>query len=1408
MATSPSHADSPPTSTQHANGMSEPIDAKMTDGASNKVHPINATDDAATTAVITLPSKEDSSPDAKLLDDSSPDKKPGNAPKGRGGKPTGPKVSIPSLFRFATSFDFLLLGLGLAGSAARGALQPMVSLLLGGIISGIIAFTPTQGNTVVTPEVQKARDDFRDQINYNVIWYCIFAAISVVAGYVQSAALTISAERQLKTIREEYFKSILRQDIGWFDDNMTGDLTSRLQSDTGLVKSGIGEKLGNVFQAIAQFFTGIIIAYVRGWKMALVLTALLPLNIITLQLMGRFLGAAVAQQQTWLAKASAVAQQVFSGVRTVHSFSGFEKSRLRYEQMLAEAAKYGNRVGFTTGIGLGTVFLFMFTMQGVGYYFAATLIYNREYDGGQAVNVFFAMLMAIFALSSVGSDISQVAISQGAAYKIWQTVDRVSPIDSWSEDGKKPDSVKGDIVFTDVSFFYKSRPGQVILNKFSLSIPAGSKVALVGESGSGKSTIVKLVMQFYNPTEGSVTLDGTELKSLNVQWLRRQMGIVGQEPALFDGSIRANVLMGIPDLSKFSATELEQKVLRAIKMANADFVLNLPAGLDTMVGERGAMLSGGQKQRIAIARAVIGDPKILLFDEATSALDTASEKVVQRAIDKASENRTSITVAHRLSTIKNADMIVVMSHGEIVEKGSHDELVSKAGPYARLVEAQKLKESEEAASEDEEEDRFVEIEEEVLAEAEANGEPNGAIPLTESRHPSSRINITDKKHSSKHSVGDEKGSNARIASTTRIVSAKAIAEKRTSSSRIAMDQKLTSKVDIAKALEAAEKEEEEMKKTEREKYADQPIPWGEIARIAWPSWPAMLVGSIGSLAAGAIQPVMSILLSGMLGAFALQGDAIINEARFYCIMYFVLGVGQLIIFGSYIGAWGVAGEQFTLRLRSLFFYSLVKQEIAYFDDPRNNVGALTAKLADDATQVKGLFNDVLSAGLQIVGTLVAGLTIAFIHGWKFTLVVLAVVPIFVAAFVVQARTQTFFGRASRVETIETNKIANEAISQIRTVAMLTKEKLFWDRYCHDLIPPFQKSVKGAITSSFAAGASAGIQFLFLAFAWWYGGTLVYNLEYTGQQLQQCLFAMLFTAMSLGRATSFAPSLSKAQVAAGAVFAVLHRTPSINATSTSGASPPASGEANARDVHFTYPFRNSFPVLRGVNIEAKAGQTVALVGPSGSGKSSTIGLIERFYDVSSGTLTVDGTSVSDWNLLALRSRMALVGQEPVLFDGTISENIAYGLPDGAVVSQELVEAAARQANAYAFVSKLKDGFETQVGESGALLSGGQKQRIAIARALVRNPKFLLLDEATSALDSESEKVVQAALDDARQGRTTIVIAHRLSSIQNADRIYVINAGLVEEFGTHSQLMERKGLYWELAVQQSLGAGGAK
>jgi ATP-binding cassette subfamily B (MDR/TAP) protein 1 len=333
-----------------------------------------------------------------------------------------------------------------------------------------------------------------------------------------------------------------------------------------------------------------------------------------------------------------------------------------------------------------------------------------------------------------------------------------------------------------------------------------------------------------------------------------------------------------------------------------------------------------------------------------------------------------------------------------------------------------------------------------------------------------------------------------------------------------------------------------------------------------------------------------------------------------------------------------------------------------------------------------------------------------------------------------------------------------------------------------------------------------MNFMVNALAFYYGGKLILRGEYGLDRLFTVFMSIIFGSMSAGRAFAFAPDIGKAKDAARLILGVLDRKPVIHVDDPSGVKQEQTkGAIRVQDVVFRYPTRPNITVLKSISLEAQPGETIALVGHSGSGKSTIISLLERFYDPEKGTITLDGVSIKDWNLAALRAEIALVGQEPQLYSGTIRENIAFGYPDDPSyppLTQDAIEAAAKDANIHTFILSLPQGYDTPLGAKGAQLSGGQKQRIAIARALVRKPKVLLLDEATSALDGESEKIVQAALDQASRNTTTIAVAHRLATIQNANHIYVFEDGRIVESGTHDILLSQGGLYKSMVDAQNL------
>ncbi|CAG8541359.1 6798_t:CDS:10, partial [Scutellospora calospora] len=418
-----------------------------------------------------------------------------------------------------------------------------------------------------------------------------------------------------------------------------------------------------------------------------------------------------------------------------------------------------------------------------------------------------------------------------------------------------------------------------------------------------------------------------------------------------------------------------------------------------------------------------------------------------------------------------------------------------------------------------------------------------------------------------------------------------------------------------------------------------------------------------------------------------------------------------------LGMFTLAGERLTKRLRELTFKSLINQDIAFFDDEKNGTGILTSKLAADATKVQGI-----------------------------TGVILAASPAVVIAGYLEMRTITGFGSKTREAYEGTGKIVQQSVSNMRTIAALTREETFKTLYQNAIKEPYSLAIKGTLVSSFGFGTSQGILYFIWALSFWYGSVLIKSDEYTLQQMLRVLFAVVFSAVSLGQMSTFAPDLAKAKVAAISIFEIIDRKSEIDPSDVEGKDRPAPilGDSSLHSVYFNYPARPNIPILKGLDMSIYSGKTIALVGSSGSGKSTVISLLLRFYDVNSGEVEVEGVNVKQWNLEYLRANMALVGQEPVLFDLTIEENIAYG-KEGC--TKEDVEEAAKEANIHNFITALPDGYNTRVGEKGTQLSGGQKQRVAIARALIRSPKILLLDEATSALDSESEKVVQNALNKA-------------------------------------------------------------
>lgn len=1266
-------------------------------------------------------------------------------------KPEGPPpATLGQLFRYATSVDTICILFGSLFSLAHGAGWPVLSIVMGQMTDTFVAgpngsLIPPHPNATFNPNATV--ESFEDKMTTYAIYYLIIGGAVLFSGYLQIACFMTACERQVNKIRKHFFRAILRQEIGWFDKHQSGELTTRLSDDLERVREGIGDKLSLLIQFTAQFFAGFAIGFWKSWKMTLVMMSLTPVLAILAAYFSSLMQNFAKREQALYADAGSVAEEVISCMRTVVSFNGQKQEVKRYGKSLEETKQIGIKKSMVTGLLLGSLYLVMFGDYALSFWYGneqvKDYITSMGAEGitpGTVLTVFFCVMIGSFSIGNAAPNIGSFVTAKGAAAVVYEIIDREPKIDASSEKGQRPLSIQGALEFFGVNFTYPTREDVQVLTNFNLSIKPGQTVALVGSSGCGKSTIVNLIQRFYDPDAGQVLLDGNNIKDLNLNWLRQNIGVVSQEPVLFGCTIAENIRLGNPNAT---ITEIEQ----AAKQANAhDFIKSLPQSYNTLVGERGAQLSGGQKQRVAIARALIRDPRILLLDEATSALDSESENIVQEALEKARQGRTTLVIAHRLSTIQKADIIYVVDKGEIIEQGTHGDLMDKQGLYHSLVTAQTLVDEDtvEFALEEEEEEEAVD-----------------AVPDQTVKRPRSRIKSTSSNDKSPQKLSRQ------------------------------MSRQLSRQ--MSGQPEGKDKADKEEEPEEQEEY--EPPKYFRMIRENQPECGFIVLGIMSSCVAGCTMPAFAIFFGEMIKVFIELG----NNGLLWSMMFLALGGINFLVYFVQASSFGISGERLTQRLRLGTFNAYMRQDIAFFDDKFHSTGALTTRLATDASLVKTATGVRIGMVFQSLFGLVAALVIAFYYGWALALVVLGIVPVIGFASSLQIKVLKGRHEEDKSKLEDAGKTAAETIENIRTVQSLTTEKHFYNEYSHSLVGPLRSMIKQAHWYGIAFGLGQGVIFMTYAGAFRFGAWQVEIGEMTADNVFKVFFAIAFTAMVIGQSSSFLPEYSKAKHAAGLIFKAFDTIPPIDIYSKRGTYlQKVDGLIQFKEVNFCYPTRPEVKVLKGVNMKVDPGQTVALVGQSGCGKSTVISLLQRFYDPESGEIMIDGIDIKELHLHKMRSFISVVSQEPILFNCSIRDNIAYGLEETAGMDDVIT--AARDANIHEFITSQPMGYDTVVGEKGTQLSGGQKQRVAIARALIRNPKILLLDEATSALDSESEKLVQEALDKAQEGRTCIVIAHRLSTIQNADVIFVMDNGAIVESGTHQTLLAKKGVYNSLVSAQ--------
>ncbi|KAL2070808.1 hypothetical protein VTL71DRAFT_13834 [Oculimacula yallundae] len=1214
-----------------------------------------------------------------------------------------------ALFRPLQDFQSrFILVCGIVLSIAAGAPLPIIGVIFAKIID---VFPPSE------EEVQK-------RISQLLGVACAYFAVTWGWAFCWG----IVGARISRGLRTQMVNRALGLDQTFYETQCP-DITSRLTVDAQTVQAGTAEKVGIFLQSVSYFLVAFIVGFSLNAQLTGILfAAVIPSMTLIIITGTSVLGAFSKEASERTTSAASIAEGAIKAVQVVQAFDAFDTLTRDHQNYLKDAMRAGMKKAVAGAILLGSVFFVAYAANALAFWQGARIIRDNNGSGsaGTVYAIVFLILDASFVIGQAGPFIQSFSQAASAGSRIFNLIDYPDiPIDVYSKDGILADDETfgpdKEIVFTGASFAYPARSMETVLDSVSFSIKMGSTVGIVGASGSGKSTIAALLLRIYDPSEGTITIDGHPIPDYNLASLRKSIALVDQDPAVFSGTIYTNIRDGYrgPELSD---DEMRGRCIKAAKEADAwSFIDLLANGMDTWLGEPdGTKLSGGQKQRLCLARALVGDPALLILDEATSALDTISEAAILASLgtSRSMGNRTTVMIAHRLASVKTADNIIVMGKGRILEQGDHESLMSDDnGVYRQLIEAQKL------------------------------------------------------------------------------------------DSDDASDSSASTKVDLA--MHDGPGVEEEIKPQLGTSIILRRCLALNQSRVFF-----TLLALIGSLITGGLILGESIIFGHLVQL--LNGQVPSEKVNFYCLMFFVVALAALLGYVTSGSCFGIVSEHLIFRTRDISLRTILRQDMEWFLQPGRSPSALTSVISMDAGHLSGLSGVIIGTIVSALVSVIGGAILAHIVAWKIAIVLFATSPVVILAGFGRIRVLAKVEEKNQHAYTEAAALASEACSNIRTIAALGTEKVTSERFLVAVDKHQKATFRGTAFGNLILAFALAVTYFVYALAYWWGAKQVRNGTYTSLQFFIVLPAILFSAQAAGQIFSLAPDIGRARGAASRVFALHDEKPSIDAPSndspvvplssvstSNGNSTAQTGSITFQNVSLTYQSRPNAPVFTNLNLTIKAGETVALVGRSGAGKTSAISLIERFYDPTSGSVLLDGLDIKSVPVSQHRARISLVAQDPDLFAGSVAFNVGLGARPGHVASREEVIEACKAVGIHDFVNGLPDGYETQCGNNGSQLSGGQKQRVAIARAYIRNPEILLLDEATSSLDSHSETQIQTAISAASSQRTTIMIAHRLTSVQRADRILVFDQGKIVEEGRHEELMRGGGIYEQMIRAQNLG-----
>jgi ATP-binding cassette, subfamily B, bacterial len=1177
-------------------------------------------------------------------------------------------------------------------------------------------------------------------------------------------------------MRTDLFDSLSKLDGARQDEIHTGQLVGRSISDINMVQ-GLLSWMPLMLSSVILFVFSLVIMVILSPLLALVAIAVAPaLWLIAVASRKKLFPASWHAQQV-VGEVAGIVDESVSGVRVVKGFGQEEQEMERMEAASGEL--FGSRLRMTRVTSRFNPALT--AVPSLGLIGVLALGGWLAIHGQITLGTFLAFSAYLAQLAGpVRMLTNLVTVGQEARASVIRVFE---VIDSKPTITDKPDAIDlpadaNGISFEDVKFGYV--PSQPVLRGLSLAVKPGETVAVIGPSGSGKSTLSLLLPRFYDVRGGAVLVGGHDVRDVTEESLRSAIGMVMEESFLFSDTVSANIAYGRPDATR-------EQIVAAARAAEADeFIRELPEGYGTVVGEQGLTLSGGQRQRVALARALITDPRFLLLDDATSAVDPRIEAEIHATLHRVMAGRTTLLIAHRKSTLNLADRVAVLTaDGRLADIGTDAELTGRCELYRILITGPG--DGVEGA------DMGDLASAETAAEAAADRAGNGA----RERKPRARSESAARDRAAARAltatpaIGRAAGPGAaRGGRGGRGAAAGGGGHLDGMIGSMPPSPELVAKVRALPPIK--DKPNVDLRQA---RAGDTRFTLGKLLR---PIGFALVLG----LALDGLDAAAGLALPALVRGGIDSGV----QARAFGVVVTMALIGLGIVFADWlVNMWetmvvGRNGERLLYTLRVKLFAQLQRLGLDFYE--RELSGRIMTRMTSDVDALSSFLQTGLVTMVSSLLTFVGVLAALLVINVELGLLVLAIVPVLVVATVVfRAKSSAAYTEArERVSVVNADFAEN--VAGLRVTQAFRREATNKQRFAGRSFAYRESRVR--------AQRYIALYFPFVQTLSTVASTLVLVLA-VSQVRSGALTAGALIAYLLYIDMVFSPIQQLSQVFDGYQQAAvgLSRIKDLLRLKTSvpeAASPlpvPAgglTGRIELRDVRFSYVTGSTFDgadenarvgeAIGGVCLTIEPGETVALVGQTGAGKSTVVKLVARFYDVTGGAVLVDGVDVRSYDLAAFRHRLGVVPQEAYLFSGTVADAIAYPRPDS---SMDDIEAAARAVGAHEMISRLTGGYDHEVGERGRNLSAGQRQLIALARAELADPDILLLDEATAALDLASEAAVNAATDTLSARRTTIVVAHRLTTAARADRIIVMDHGRVAETGSHAELVERGGVY---------------